>query len=374
MYGVGRAREAGPAWATTLELAERLDDTGYQRRALWGLCIDQFNNGEFRTALEFARRFAGLVADSTDAVDLMMADRILATSLHYLGDQNSARHHIDRVVAQQAALAQQPQIIRFRFDLRVSTHYFQARILWLQGFADRALRVVEHNIEEGRAIGHALTFCSVLGQGACPLAFLAGDLDAAARYGTLLLDHTERNPVRLWHLWARAFHGLVTIKRGDVAEGLRILGDELDQAGDAKFLPRFLLPLGELAAALGEAGRVAEGLETVDEALVRCESRDEGWYLAELLRIKGELLLRQASDPPSPTAEDCLYRAIDVAQQQGALFWELRAASSLARLRVAQHRPDDARRILAPVYERFAEGFGTADLRAAKAMLETLPL
>src|SRR6185295_5600599 len=83
MYGVGRAREAGPAWATTLDLAERLDDRGYRLRALWGLCIDQFNNGDLRAALEFARRFAGLAADSSDAIDLMMADRLLATAHHY---------------------------------------------------------------------------------------------------------------------------------------------------------------------------------------------------------------------------------------------------------------------------------------------------
>ena len=124
MYGVGRAREAGPAWTATLELAERLDDPGYQRRALWGLCIDQFNNGEFRTALEYARRFAGLVARSTDAVELRMAERILATALHYLGDQKNARHHIDRALAHLSALAQQPQIVRLRFDHRVASHYF----------------------------------------------------------------------------------------------------------------------------------------------------------------------------------------------------------------------------------------------------------
>ena len=131
MYGVGRARDAGPAWTATLELAEKLDDRGYRVRALWGLCIDQFNNGEFRTALEFARRFAGLVADSADAIDLMMAERILATALHYLGDQKNARQHIDRALAHLAALAQQPQIVRLRFDHRVSAHYFQARSLWL---------------------------------------------------------------------------------------------------------------------------------------------------------------------------------------------------------------------------------------------------
>ena len=372
MYGVGRAREAGHAWATTLKLADRLDDRDYRLRALWGSCIDQFNNGEFRSALEFARRFAGLVANSTDAIDLMMADRILATALHYLGDQKRARHHIDRVLAQLTALEKQPQIVRFRFDLRVSTHYFQARILWLQGFADQALRVVEHNIEEGHAIGHALTFCSVLGQGACPIAFLAGDLDAAARYGAMLLDHTERHPVRLWHLWARCFNGMVMVKRGDIAGGLNVLRRELERAGEAKFLPRFLLPLGELAACLGENGEVTQGLATVNETLARCKTRDEGWYLAELLRIQGELLLRQAADRSISAAEDCFHEALEVAREQGALFWELRGALSLARLRSTQGRQDDVMQILAPVYDRFTEGFETADLCAARTMLEGL--
>jgi predicted ATPase len=369
MYGVGRAREAGKAWATTLELADRLDDCTYRQRALWGLCIDQFNNGEFRSALDFARRFAAQTETSTDPIDFMMADRILGTSLHFLGDQTSARRHIDQVIARLRAMALQPQIVRFRFDLRVSTHYFQTRILWLQGFADQALRMVAQNIEEGRAIGHALTFCSVLGQGACPITYLAGDFQAAAQYTAMLLDHTERHPLRLWQLWARCFDGMVTAKRGDLAAGLRTLRGGLDAAGEARSLPRFLLPLGEFAACLGEAGDVAEGLATAEEALARCKARDEGWYLPELLRIKGDLLAREAGDQ----AEACFDDAIVLARKQGARSWELRSAVSFARLKAGQKKTKDARRILASAYEQFTEGFETADLRAARALLETLP-
>jgi predicted ATPase/DNA-binding winged helix-turn-helix (wHTH) protein len=372
MYGVGRAREAGPALAATLEIAERLDDKDYKQRALWGLCIDQFNNGEFRAALGFARRFAELVANSTDTIDLLTGDRILATALHYIGDQKNARFHIDRVLAHLAGLAQQPQIVRLRFDMRVSTHYFQARILWLQGFANQALRVVEHNIEEGRAIGHALSFCSVLGQGACPIAFLAGDFDAAARYGAMLVDHTERHPMRLWQLWARCFNGMVMAKRGDITAGLDVLRGALEQAGDAKFLPRFLLPLGELAACLGEAGEVTQGLAIVDDALTRCKTRDEGWYLAELLRIKGELTLKADGSEATVKAEKEFLSALDLARRQSALSWELRAATSLARLLSDQGRSADATALLQPVYDGFTEGFVTADLKAAKALLDDL--
>src|SRR5262249_30632549 len=149
-------------------------------------------------ALQFARRFADLTAGSSDTTELMMADRLLATAYHYFGDQGEAGHHIGRALALLGNLAQQ-QIVRVRFDMRVSTHYFQARILWLQGFTEQALRVVEQNIEEGNAVGQALSFCSVLGQGACPIALWTGNLDAAERYGALLLDHTERHPIRLWN-------------------------------------------------------------------------------------------------------------------------------------------------------------------------------
>ncbi|WP_315767026.1 MULTISPECIES: ATP-binding protein [unclassified Bradyrhizobium] len=371
MYGVGRAREAGPAWATALQLAEQLGDSDYLLRALWGLCIDQFNNGEFRKALEFARRFAEAAADSRNSVDRMMADRLLATALHYIGDQRLAHHHIGRTLSRLSDLSAKPQVVRFRFDLRASARYFQARILWLLGLADQALSVVEHNVEEGRASGHALTFCSVLGQGACPIAFLAGDLDAAERYCTMLIEHTERHPIRLWNVWARAFRGVVMARR-DVAAGLPLLRKALELAGEARFLPRFLLPLGELAACLGEVGEVSLGLATVDEALARCEARDEQWYVAELWRIKGELLLHAGEHRSAIAAERAFDKAFEVAGGQGALFWELRTAISMARLRTSQSRSADASDILASVYGKFTEGFETADLRRARAMMAQL--
>ncbi|WP_225117853.1 winged helix-turn-helix domain-containing protein [Bradyrhizobium sp. BRP22] len=372
MYGVGRAREAGPAWTLALQLAEQLGDTDYLLRALWGLCIDQFNNGEIRKALEFAHRFAEVAAGSSNSVDLMMADRLLATTLHYLGDQNLAHHHITRTLSRLSDLLPKPQVIRFRFDLRVSAHYFQARILWLMGLADQALRVVERNIEEGRASGHALTFCSVLGQGACPITFLAGDLDAAERYCVLLIEHTERHPIRLWNLWARAFRGMVMARSGGVATGLPVLRKALEVAGEARFLPRFLLPLGELASYLGEAGEVAQGLAAANDALARCEARDELWYQAELLRIKGELLLKAGEYRSVAAAEQSFDRSLQVARSQGAPFWELRTAISLARLRASQDRPAEAHHMLASVYAKFTEGFEISDLRSAKALMAQL--
>jgi predicted ATPase len=98
-----------------------------------------------------------------------------------------------------------------------------------------------------------------------------------------------------------------------------------------------------------------------------------GWYAPELLRIKGEVLLQQAADQSTLAAEDCFNQAAQMAREQGALFWELRVALSIARLRVSQGRHHEARAPLASVYDRFTEGFATADLQAAHTLLEGLP-
>jgi predicted ATPase len=372
MYGVGRARETAAVWAKTLELAETLKHTEYQRHALWGLCIDQFNSGNVRTALSYAEQFAALVGHSDSAIERMMADRILATSLHYLGDQTRARDHIDRALSHNAVALSGSGIVSAGFDLLVSTHYFQARILWLQGYPDRALRVVRLNVEEGLALGHALSFCSVLGQSACPITLLSGDLEAATEYGAMLLHHTEQHPIRLWNIWARCFNGLVQARRGEVAAGLRAMREALEAAGEAQLLPRFLLLRGEYAHYLGEAGALTEAIELADQMLAACEHRDERWYVAELLRIKAELLMTGDDLGDEAEADTLLIRSIDEANRQGAHFWELRAATSLARLCVSQGRDADATAVLLPVYGRFTEGFATADLQAARAVLDKI--
>jgi predicted ATPase len=133
-----------------------------------------------------------------------------------------------------------------------------------------------------------------------------------------------------------------------------------------------MLPLGELAACLGEIGEIADGLATVDDALARAMARDERWYFAELLRIKGELLLKESRQQLLTLAEQCFDEALDVAQQQGALFWQLRATSSLARLKLQKGRRDEAQRLLTAVCAKFTEGFEIADFRAARIMLDEL--
>jgi hypothetical protein len=108
--------------------------------------------------------------------------------------------------------------------------------------------------------------------------------------------------------------------------------------------------------------------------VARSERNEDRWCVAELLRIKGELLLLQGGSGAAAAAEDHYQQALDWARRQGALSWELRTATSLARLRRDQNRSAEAIALLAPIYDRFTEGFETADLKAAKALIDSLPL
>jgi predicted ATPase len=118
------------------------------------------------------------------------------------------------------------------------------------------------------------------------------------------------------------------------------------------------------------AGQIADGLPAIEEMIIRSEHTEERWLIAESLRVKGELLLLRGEPGAEATAEGHFRQALDLAQQQGALSWELRAATSLARLLSDRGRSADATALLQPVYDRFTEGFATADLKAAKALLE----
>ena len=130
--------------------------------------------------------------------------------------------------------------------------------------------------------------------------------------------------------------------------------------------------LSDMVEASGRIGRVGQGLSALEVAIEQAEETEERWSIAELLRIKGELLLSQGAPGAAAEAEEQFRRALDRARRQGALSWELRAATSFARLLGDQGRSGEGTELLQPIYDRFTEGFETVDLKAAKALLHDL--
>jgi predicted ATPase/DNA-binding winged helix-turn-helix (wHTH) protein len=370
-YTNGPGPEVCAAWTDVLAVAERLDDTEYRLNALWGLWRYRIINGECRAALALAQRFSNLPPDQADTTDLLFGERLLATSLFVLGDLSNARRHLEHVLNPYPAPIRRPRDIRFQLDLPVSTRATLARILWLQGFPDQAMRMAQDNVEDARAIDHVITVCNAL-DAASMVALAVGDLATAERWGAMLLERSARHALGFWQGWGHIFEGQLLIKRGDVALGVRCLRTGHDELREARFILRRPALLGMLAEGLAGVGQVAQAVLAIDEALAHCERTDERWSMAELLRIRGGLVLLDGTRKAAVMAEDFYRQGVDWARRQGALSWELRCATSLAQLWHERRRTKEAHELLSPVYDRFIEGFETADLKTAKALLDSL--
>jgi predicted ATPase/DNA-binding winged helix-turn-helix (wHTH) protein len=372
MSARGTVPEIGSAWTKAFGIAESLDDTEYQLRSLRGLWSFHIGNSQYGGALRLAQRFSSLAAHRSGPNDRLISDRLIGVSQHYLGDQASARRHLERVLAHFLAPKHRSHTVRFQLDQRVTACAFFARILWLQGFPDQAMRAAKSSVEDAQATNHALSLCYALTVAACQIALWVGDLVAAEHYVEMLLDHSTRHALPLWRAVGQGHHGVLVIKRGDVVGGLRLLRASLDEIGEARSALGLIMFLDVMAEALGRSGHLANGLAAIEEALAWTERTEGRWVIAELLRIKGELVLLQDVQGATGAAEDCFRQALDWARRQGALSWELRAATSLARLWRDQGRSVDATALLQPVYGRFTEGFDSADLKTAKALLDAL--
>jgi predicted ATPase/DNA-binding winged helix-turn-helix (wHTH) protein len=303
MHSRGAASpETGIAYTRALEIAESLDDAEYRLRALWGLWAYHTASGRHRVALELAQRFYALAVERPDPNDRLSGEGIIGVLQHYLGDLPSARRHLEHALVGYVTPDQTSHIIRFQTDQRVVMSLFLARVLWLQGFPDQATRAAHSSVEDARAANHIISLCVALAHAACPLALLTGDLAAAEHYGTMLLDHSTRHALAHWRACGRSFQGVLVIQRGDVITGLRLLRagfDEFGEAGSAVFrLIAFLM-----AEALGRARQNAEGLAAIEEAIARSERTEERWAMAELVRVRGELLLLQGAPGAASAAE-----------------------------------------------------------------------
>jgi predicted ATPase len=294
---------------------------------------------------------------------------VIGVSLYLRGDLPGARDHLERVLTEYVASDDRSHTLRFQFDLPVSARVSIAWILWLQGLPDQAIRTAEEAIEDARAADHAISICYALVFAACPIAFLTGDLTAAEQYVSMLGDLSTRYALTLWGALGRAYRGLLLVRKGNVAAGSALLRAGLDEAGSAGLAVRLITFLDWSTELSRHAGQIARQLEAVEDATDRSREVEEHWAIAELLRVKGELLLLDGAPEAARVAEDHFQQALDWARQQGALAWELRAATSLARLWRDQGRSADAVTVLKPVNDRFTEGFDTADLVAAKGLL-----
>jgi predicted ATPase/DNA-binding winged helix-turn-helix (wHTH) protein len=372
---MGPPEQAKTLLNEALETADALNDLNAQAVALSTLISIYTSRGEYAKAQIAAERIEQIAHRIEDPILLRSAHRQMGSALLLRGRPREARQYLERVLRFPAAPGDLHGIIYYNSNDQAAARVMLARALWMQGFADQALHEARLSQQELQGKDHQLLLCRTLYHGVCRIATMTGDFVTADREIARLIEVATSLNAHIWQTAGHFLKGKSLVERGEFAQGLLVLRDTFETSGRTGWHISYPEFNSALALGLAGTGRLDEALVAVDDAIAADgEGADgHGWCAPELLRIKGEVLLQQAAGQSAVAAEDCFNQAAQVARDQGALFWELRVALSVARLRVSQGRRHEARAPLASVYDRFTEGFATADLQAARAMLEGLP-
>jgi predicted ATPase/DNA-binding winged helix-turn-helix (wHTH) protein len=374
-FAVALQHMIGPAERTefllgkAVEAADGIDDLDSKLQALWALWNFNSNSGDYRLAQTAGERFLQLAKESGLQTRIAVGNQVMGNTLHHRGNHVDARPYLNSLL--QPGAGEPRQVVWLQYDQNVLAKTTLARILLLEGSLDQARRMAQDCAEEAEARDQKLSLCYTLTQAAWPIAIHTGDLEAGERAMRLVCNFAQSHGLHFWKTIGECLLGETLSRRGDPSGGLALLQAGLGTLRRTRRAVHYVRLLGALAECLASVGQLAEALATVDEALARSERGGECWNDANLLRIKGELLRRSGSRSFSEI-DDCFSAALAVARQQGALLFELRAAQSLAEWRISQDRRQEARLILAPVYERFEEGLVTAMLQSAKRLLDSL--
>jgi predicted ATPase len=319
-------------------------------------------------ALRVAEDLVRLSLQRNDSGGLLLGHFSSGRNLMYAGRFALSRPHLEEVLELYDPISHGALVHQAGTDLQAVPRACLGICLFCLGCPDQALAQSKAAIAEARILAHAPSLAVTLAFGAILLS-LVGDLVALDAWSDQLVAVTTEQGFPVWHALGVIFRGWVKVNNGDVAEGMSLLGSgsrAYRASGAETMVPHHIALLAE---ACEIAGQVEEAGALLDDALQISERTGERWLAAELYRHKGQLLLRQGHNE---AAEELYRKALSSAREQQAKLWELRAAASLARLRGDQGRRTEARDLLAPVYGWFTEGFGTPDLKEAKALLDEL--
>jgi predicted ATPase len=362
---------------------------------LFGLWRSSHVRAQLPTARELGEQLLQLASGQSDPALLVEAHGALGQTLCIQGELTLAREHLQQVVACYEPQQHTAMAFRFGYDPGVYARAMEGWVLWMLGYPEQALRRSQDALTMARAQAHPFTLALTLvttavlqqmrREGDATLEHVKASLALSTEHGFPYLGAigTVREGWALARL-GRVDEGITHMRQGLAA--LQATGTELSQP----------YHLALLAEACDSGGKIEAGLGALEEALMAADQHAERLYEAELQRLKGELLLRtcvEAGFTPAPTgiqngdaagvgaagqlplqmeAQACFQTALDIARRQGARSLELRAAMSLSRLWQCEGKRAEARELLAPVYGWFTEGFDTADLQEAQALLEEL--
>jgi predicted ATPase len=352
-------------------LCERVGEPSELFWVLWGVWYRYNVRGEHQRARELGEELLSLAQRIQDPDLLLEAHHALWAILFWGGELAAAQPHME-----QGLRLYDPQRHRFHaahyteHDPGVCCHFMSALALWLRGYPDQAVASSQAALALAEQIAHPFSLALALFYAAMLYHYRREAPLIQARAEAIMTLATEQG-FPGWMVRGRAIQVWVLAARGHGEEGMAQIRQALAAYQTGGTLAMRLHSLVLLAEACAEVGQITEGLEALAEALAMLAKSGVRWCEAELYRLRGELLL-QRSMVPQGEAEACFQQALDIARHQQAKSLELRAAMSLARLWQRQGKQTEACELLTSVYGWFTEGFDTADLQEAKALLEEL--
>jgi class 3 adenylate cyclase/predicted ATPase len=315
-----------------------------------------------------AVQFLELAEQQVATAPLCLGHRAMGIALLHEGDVAAGIDHFERAIALYDPVSDRPLVTRFGLDIGTIPKNWRALALWLLGYPDAARAGVDRGIGDARKLGHVPTLMSTLANTSWTHMFRGSFAEAVANADELIAL-AEETRASLWKAMGLSFRGAACALAGDATDAvLQItLGLRMYRStGASVSISYFLSLLGKANAGLGQFD---EAWRCIEEATAAVEATGERWYEAEIHRTAGEIAMI-ASAPHAAKAQAHFERALEIARAQQARSWELRAATSLARLRRDQGRRAEAHDLLAPVYDWFTEGFDTLDLKGARALIE----
>jgi predicted ATPase len=367
---------ADPEVAAALERANRLVTetasvgTPVHFSVLYGLWVSTCNRGAIAAALEHATNFLSIAQSQPSPGPLLAGHRTLAHSLMRSGDYPAALAHFETAASLYRPEEHRDSAFRYGQDIGVSAFVQLSWALWHRGYPDQSARAADRALAYSRQLGHAHTLTHAF-YFAGMAAVFARDVATACAYANDEVALATEHGFALWAANGRILRGWAEAQRGEATTGIARIRDGLaakEATGDRLSTSLYLTLLAE---ALALAGKIEEGLATLDDALAKAAVSGERGWDAEIHRLRGELTCRLPHPDPAK-AEASFHTALAIARKQGTRGYELRAATSLARLCREQGRRGEARELLAPLYGSFTEGYDTADLKDAKALLDEL--
>jgi DNA-binding winged helix-turn-helix (wHTH) protein/predicted ATPase len=340
-------------------------------RVLRLMGLSHMFRAELATAHGIAEKLADMAEQSDDPALTMEAHRALGGTSLELGRLTDALGHLEEASSQYKADRHARYVGFTGHDPKVVSDCAAARALWALGYPDQALDKVTRALRFAQELAHVQSVVTAAYY-AAHIHHLRGDPMSTRDCAAIAVGLAEEQGLELWAAVGRIHQAWAAGMLGDRTHALRQLPLELEAyeaTGARVWRPHFL---GLFAEALAGADRTDEALGMVEDGLTLARETSEHYFIAELYRLKGELLLRSAGDVEAPSvalAEECFAQALTIARDQQARSWELRTVMSVAGLYARQGRRQAARMLVQDTYTWFEEGHDTADLRAANRAL-----